>query len=98
MTNKPYAEFKDGLLKVTVWKNDRKDGGRSFFTYDLRRSYKDEADKWHETTSLTGDDALKGGNLLQQAYNHVLTTTAKASGAASHNTDPEAGDDGEIPY
>lgn len=34
-----------------------KDGGMSFYTFDLRRPYKDEADKWHETTSLTGDDA-----------------------------------------
>lgn len=44
MTNKPFKEFRDGLLKVTVWKNDRYDGGRSFYSYDLRRSYKDEAD------------------------------------------------------
>lgn len=97
MTNKPYAEFRDGLLKVTVWKNDRKDGGRSFFSFDLRRSYKDEAGNWHETAGLTGDDALKAGNLLQLAYSHTLTT-GKASSAASHNTDPEAGDDAEIPY
>lgn len=97
MTNKPYAEFKDGLLKVTVWKNDRKDGGKSFFSADLRRSYKDEAGNWHETGGLTGDDMVKAGNLLQLAYNHTLTT-GKASAEASHNTGPEAGDDAEIPY
>lgn len=98
MTNKPFKEFRDGLLKVTVWKNDRYDGGRSFYSYDLRRSYKDEADNWHETTSLTGDDALKGAHLLQLAYGHVLIVTAKASSAAAHNADPEADENGEIPY
>lgn len=68
MTNKPFAEFRDGVLKVTVWKNDRKDGDRSFFSFDLRRSYKDEAGNWHETGSMTGDDALKGGDVTPVAH------------------------------
>lgn len=97
MTNKPFKEFRDGLLKVTVWKNDRKASERSFFTFDLRRSYKDEAGNWHETGSMTGDDAVKGGNLLQLAYNHTLTAGTAAAGNA-HNADPEADENGEIPY
>ena len=97
MNNKLFKEFRDGLLKVTVWKNDRKTSDRSFFTFDLRRSYKDDAGNWHETASMTGDDALKAGNLLQLAYAHTLTAGAAPS-AAAHNADPEADENGEIPY
>lgn len=97
MTNKPFEEFRDGLVKVTIWKNDRRDGGRSFFSFDVRRSYKDEAGNWHETTSLTGDDALKASHLLQLAYAHTLTAGKAAAGNA-HNADPEADENGEIPY
>lgn len=77
MANKPVFEFRDGLLKVSVWENARKEGDRTFFTFDLKRSYKDEGGNWHETASLTGDDALKGANLLQQAYNASLKATSR---------------------
>ena len=76
MHNKPFAEYRDGLLKVTVWKNSRKGSERAFYTFDMKRSYRDDAENWQETSSLTGDDALKAGNLLMLAYNASLGALA----------------------
>ncbi len=67
----PAAKFRDGLLTVTIWGNEN-EGGKVFFSIDLKRSYKDSAGDWQETSSLDTQDLLKASRLLQQAYDETV--------------------------
>jgi len=71
----PAAKFRDRGLTVTVWENDTEDG-KTYYSANLTKSYKDSSDNWKETTSLNADDMLRAANLLQQAYNKILELRA----------------------
>lgn len=67
----PAAKFRDGVLTVTIWKNETEDN-KAFYSANLTKSYKDSSDEWQETNSLNYDDLLKASNLFQQAYNKII--------------------------
>ena len=69
MSNKPAHKIRDGLLAVTIWENEH--DGKSYYSVDLTRSYKD-GDDWKESKSLSAHDLLKAANLINQAYNWIL--------------------------
>lgn len=101
MNNKPFLTVRAGTVKVTVWENARHGSDRTFFSFDITRSYRDANDEWKETTSLTGNDALVAAVLLQRAFarvqfaeNHQQDTRAAAAPAPTE----EADEHGEIPY
>ncbi len=70
MSNQPAAKIRDGVLSVTIWKNEREDD-KAYYAVTLSKSYKD-GEVWKETDNLNADDLLKSSNLLQQAYNKIL--------------------------
>lgn len=71
MSNKqPAHKIHDGLMKVTIWGNAKKDGN-GFYSVALTRSYKD-GETWHTTNVFSGSELLKAANLLQQAYNWIM--------------------------
>lgn len=72
MSNQPVSTVRDGVLKVTIWKNERGEDNKAFYSANLSKSYKDDADEWKETDSLNTDDLLKVSNLMHQAYNKIL--------------------------
>lgn len=73
--NEPVAKLRDRGLTVTIWKNESEDG-KSYYSANLSKSYKDDADEWKETNSLNADDMLRAANLLQQAYNKIIELRA----------------------
>ncbi len=75
--NEPAVKLRDRGLSVTIWKNESEDG-KSYYSANLSKSYKDSADAWQETTSLNADDMLRGANLLQQGYNKILELKASS--------------------
>ena len=46
--NKPAAKLRDGRLTVTIWANEGQED-RTYYSVDLVKSYKDDADQWQET-------------------------------------------------
>jgi hypothetical protein len=63
---KPFDEFTDGPLKVTVWKKDGEHG--PWYQTTHCRRYKDKATAaWKETDSYNEDDLLPLIELLHEA-------------------------------
>ncbi len=69
--NQPATKLRDGRLTVTIWANATEDE-RTYYSVDLTKSYKDDADAWQETHSLNGDEVLKGARLLSRAYDEIV--------------------------
>ncbi len=70
MSNQPEAIIRDGVLKITIWKNQRGEDGKIFYSANLTKSYRD-GEEWKETDSYNSEDLLKISNLMQQAYNKI---------------------------
>lgn len=65
--NKPAAEFRDGRLKATIWRNETDKG--TFYSTDVSRSYKDSSDNWQDAKGgFTGAENLRVARLLERAY------------------------------
>ena len=67
--NQPAAKFRVGFINATVWKNNS-DGGNSFYTTVLSRSYKD-GDDWKQTNNLNQGDLLNGAKVLERAEDWI---------------------------
>lgn len=67
MTNSPAIKFRDGTLQVTVWRNTTTEG-KTYYSVNPTRSYKQGDDEWRETDSLGQDDLLAMAELLREAY------------------------------
>lgn len=70
MSNQPAIKFRDGQLQVTVWRNTSTDG-KTYYTANPTRSYRQGDDTWRETDSLNGDDLLAMAELLREAYRWI---------------------------
>ncbi len=68
-SNQPAAKFRVGFVTATVWKNDS-EGGNSFYSTVLSRSYKDGED-WKQTDSLNQGDLLNGAKVLERAEQFI---------------------------
>ncbi len=65
--NKPAAEFRDGRLKATIWRNES--GDNVFYSTDITRSYKDNEDNWKDAKGgFTGGENLRVARLLGKAH------------------------------
>ena len=66
MSNQPVAKFKDRGLEVSIWENSNDQD--KWYSVNMERSYKDDADKWQKTTSLNKSDIPRAMALYQLAY------------------------------
>lgn len=65
--NRPPADvIRDGALKATIWENQSEKG--AYFTTTLAKTYEDRNGQLRDTHSLSGNDLLRGSELLRQAY------------------------------
>lgn len=62
----PAIKFRDGALQVTIWRNTSTEG-KTYYTANPTRSYRQGDDTWRETDSLNEDDLLAMGELLREA-------------------------------
>ena len=69
-SNRPWAEFRSGMLKTTVWENETNSGG-TFFTTQMVRIYQDQNEDWQETHGLGRDDLLRAANLLRRTFDAI---------------------------
>lgn len=70
MSNKPAHRIRMGFLQVTIWKNTSDKG--SWYSLTSSRSYKQGDDIWKDTDSLTVDDLLPMGKLLDLAHTWII--------------------------
>lgn len=92
---RPAFKLKDGLIVATIWENTTNEG-RIFHSVSISRSYQDGNGAWKETASFTGADALRAGNLLQQAYNWTLSAKDRGEGGAGFGGGGDAANGGDI--
>lgn len=71
--NQPAHEIRLASIKATVWSNS--DGGRSWFSISLSRSYRD-GDQWKDTTSFRRDDLPLVSKASEMAYAWIWQTNA----------------------
>ena len=87
--NKPVHKIRDGALCVNIWRNEFTDNQtgevRTFYTMDMKRSYKRDED-WKETTSINADDGLRVSNLFNRAHNWVMDRKYSQSQTPNNDT------------
>jgi hypothetical protein len=66
----PAIKFRDGNLQVVIWRNKSTEG-KTYYTANPQRSYRQGDDTWKETDSLNGDDLLAMAELLREAYRWI---------------------------
>lgn len=59
--NQPANSLRIGLVKATIWLNDK------FYNVKLSKSYKDDRGDWQETDQLGTSDLLNAAKLLQRS-------------------------------
>lgn len=67
--NKPVAEFKLGLVKAVVWRNETASGLRHNVTF--ARLYKQD-EEWRETMSFGRDDLPLIAKLADRAHTFIF--------------------------
>ena len=73
----PAAKLRDGRLTATIWANEKSqpdpESGEigTFYSVDIARSYKDQADTWQESSSFTGAELLRVSRLAALAYDEI---------------------------
>jgi hypothetical protein len=81
MKNGPAHKFQDGCLKSTIWRNTSTEG-KTYYSFNITRSYKAGDDTWRETDSFTQDDALPMAELLRETYAYIKNAKKSDSKAA----------------
>lgn len=62
----PAHKLRDGCLSVVIWRNTSTEG-KTYYTVNCQRSYRQGDDTWKETDSLNADDLLPMAELLREA-------------------------------
>jgi hypothetical protein len=83
---KPEETFRDGLLTVSVWKNNGDKGPR--YSATPSRSYKKD-DVWKESDSFASDEMLPLARLIDQAYGW-MRAAERADAKARKEAEPAA--------
>lgn len=68
--SQPAHRIQDGTLKVTIWRNTSTEG-KTYYSVNPQRSYRNGDDTWRETDSLGSDDLLAMAELLREAYRWI---------------------------
>jgi hypothetical protein len=67
----PAHKLRDGCLQVVIWRNTSTEG-KTYYTANPTRSYRNGDDNWKETDSLNTDDLLAMSELLREAYRWIV--------------------------
>lgn len=78
--SQPAHKLRDGSLSVVIWRNTSTEG-KTYYTVNPQRSYRQGDDTWKETDSLNADDLLAMAELLREAYSWIkMQKRADAAG------------------
>lgn len=75
--NKPFQNFRDGTVELTVWKNKKEDN--VFYSTTVSNSYKGDDGEWSTSHYFAPNELLKVSQLIDRAYQAI--TDDKSSGA-----------------
>lgn len=76
----PAHKLRDGCLSIVIWRNTSTDG-KTYYTANPQRSYRNGDDTWKESDSLNTDDLLAMAELLREAYRWIkMQKQADAAG------------------
>lgn len=67
----PIAKYRDGSLEIAIWKKVG-EKGISYQTSGVIRSYKDQADQWQQTGSLSNGEIPRAIALMNAAQTRIL--------------------------
>ena len=65
--NKPIKKIRYGAAVASIWENQGKDG-KTFPSVTIERIYKDDADSWKSTGSLSRSDLANAVKALDEAH------------------------------
>ena len=68
-TKKPAAKITLYPVSAAIWANETEKG--VFYSVTFERSYKDDAGKWHTSTSFNGNDLLLLAKVADQAHSKI---------------------------
>ena len=89
-TAKPAAVHRSGVLSAAIFlQRVKAKNGQSIQmpSVSLRRSYKDAAGKWQQTTALRGQDLLTAAFLLTKCYDSLGDLDRTPEGDADEDGD-----------
>ena len=62
---KPAAKVTFFPISAAIWRNEN--NGQAYYSVTFERSYKDDAGKWHTSSSFNSNDLLKLAKVADQA-------------------------------
>ena len=68
--SKPAHKISNGVLRVTIWRNQGEKG--NWYSVVPTRSYKQGDETWKQTDSLGFDDLLPMAKLFDEAHSWIL--------------------------
>ncbi len=75
--SKPVANFRSGVLSVSVWEQDGSNG--TFYRANAQRAFKREgAEDWEHTDSFGRDDMLIVAELMRTAWAWIMRKESEA--------------------
>ena len=66
---KPAAKITLHPVSAAIWANETEKG--VFYSVTFERSYKDDANKWHTSSSFTGNELLLLAKAADQAHSKI---------------------------
>ena len=67
---KPAARVTLYPVSAAIWRNEN-GKGEAFYSVTFERSYKDDANKWHTSSSFTGNELLLLAKVADQAHSKL---------------------------
>lgn len=83
----PEHKIHYGRVDVAIWKRQG-EGGTSWYSTSISRSYKDKDDQWQRTSNLDEEDLLPAAQALEEAYSWTQTQRQKARDEAFKDLRP----------
>ena len=89
MSERPIQILRDGSLKASIWRNQKRDG-TSFYSTQFGKTYEDpKTGKPKDSNNFSGSDLLKLSRLAERAYSYEGKFRAEDKAAAAENTPQE---------
>lgn len=77
-SKKPVHEIRMGRILAAVWENDTKNG--IVHNVTVSRLYKDDNDKWSDSTSFGRDDLLVLSKVSDKAHSWIFEQSGASEG------------------
>ncbi len=77
---RPVHEIRHRNIRATIWKNQTAKG--PMYNVTVSRSYRDEAEKWHDSNSFAFGDLMNLAKALMDAHSAIANVIARDRAAS----------------